>query len=293
MIIHQKGLKGFLRHLVNYLNKYMPECINETVDSNNAIVYDVDTEKVLQNICILLKKRELELKDPTVRFHRIDDPLETYFDFCDIPNTKIPPMYHGTDARIVRMSSEDIKRIKAKCEEALHYMWPFFVPLYDDDQDRLKSCMDFDHDPEEYLKLMDKLICCSGMHNGNENYQYKALYVTNDIERAKRFARRAYAFGEIGEVTYIMSEAAKKIKFEGWNPSEDITEILDYIKKFAEEDSEPVVIKLENLDPWYFEFSNGSFVPPKLLNLKALHGTICNFRYVKDITLDLNDSIKL
>ncbi len=53
MIINQKGLKGFLRHFVGYLNKYMPECIEETVDCNNAIVYDVDTEKVLQNICIL------------------------------------------------------------------------------------------------------------------------------------------------------------------------------------------------------------------------------------------------
>ena len=80
------------------------------------------------------------------------------------------------------------------------------------------------------------------------------------IERAKGYARRAYAFGEIGEVTYVMYKAAMKIKFKEWNPTEEITETFEFIKEFAEDDSEPVVLKLENLDPLYFEMDNGGLV---------------------------------
>ena len=32
---------GYTRHVVNYMHKYMPECIKETVDSSNAKVYEI------------------------------------------------------------------------------------------------------------------------------------------------------------------------------------------------------------------------------------------------------------
>ena len=37
MIIKKEEIIGYTRHVVNYMHKYMPECIKETVDSNNAI----------------------------------------------------------------------------------------------------------------------------------------------------------------------------------------------------------------------------------------------------------------
>ena len=286
MIIKKEEVIGYTRHVVNYMHKYMPECIKETVDSNNAKVYEIDEEKVGQNLSRLVKERSLEKEKP---MFRINDPLDDFNDLTNMPKLHIPPMYHGTDARIIRMGSEESKRIKSKCEDALHYMWTLFKPLYDRDHETLKRCLDFDNRPEDFYKLLDKLNCCSAMHNGREEYQYEALYLTNSIERAKGYARRAYAFGEIGEVTYVMYKAALKIKFKDWNPTEEITDTLEFIKEFAEDDSEPVVLKLENLDPLYFEMDNGGLVCQNRLEFKP--GRVCSFRYVKTIELDLNDAI--
>lgn len=286
MIIKKEEVIGYTRHVVNYMYKYMPECIKETVDSSNAKVYEIDEEKVGQNLSRLVKERSLEKEKP---MFRINDPLDDFNDLANMPKLQIPPMYHGTDARIIRMGSEEIKRIKSKCEDALHYMWTLFKPLYDRDHETLKRCLDFDNRPEDFYKLLDKLHCCSAMHNGREEYQYEALYLTNSIERAKGYARRAYAFGEIGEVTYVMYKAAMIIKFKDWNPTEEITDTLEFIKEFAEDDSEPVVLKLENLDPLYFEMDNGGLVCQNRLEFKP--GRVCSFRYVKAIELDLNDAI--
>lgn len=286
MIIKKEEIIGYTRHVVNYMYKYMPECIKETVDSSNAKVYEIDEEKVGQNLSRLVKERSLEKEKP---MFRINDPLDDFNDLANMPKLQIPPMYHGTDARIIRMGSEEIKRIKSKCEDALHYMWTLFKPLYDRDHETLKRCLDFDNRPENFYKLLDKLHCCSAMHNGREEYQYEALYLTNSIERAKGYARRAYAFGEIGEVTYVMYKAAMKIKFKDWNPTEEITDTLEFIKEFAEEDSEPVVLKLENLDPLYFESHKSGLVSQDMLEFDP--GDMFSFRYVKTIELDLNDAI--
>lgn len=286
MIIKKEETIGYTRHVVNYMYRYMPECIKDTVDGNNTKVHEIDEEKVKQNISRLIEERSLEKEKP---MFRMNDPLDDFNDLANMPNLQIPPMYHGTDARIIRMGSEVIKRIKEQCTEALHYMWSFFKPLYDKDRETLMRSLDFDNKPEVYYKLMDKLHCCSAMHNGREEYQYEALYLTNSIERAKGYARRAYAFGEIGEVTYIMYKAAIKINFSDWNPTEAVSNTLNFIKDFAEEDSEPVVIKIENLDPLYFESHNGGLVSQDMLEFDP--GDMFSFRYVKTIELDLNDAI--
>ena len=165
MIIKKEEVIGYTRHVVNYMYKYMPEYIKETVDSNNAKVYEIDEEKVGQNLSRLVKERSLEKEKP---MFRINDPLDDFNDLANMPKLQIPPMYHGTDARIIRMGSEEIKRIKSKCEDALHYMWTLFKPLYDRDHETLKRCLDFDNRPEDFYKLLDKLHCCSAMHNGRE-----------------------------------------------------------------------------------------------------------------------------
>ena len=286
MIIKKDETIGYTRHVVNYMYRYMPECIKDTVNGSNAKVYEIDEEKVKQNISRLVEERSLEKEKP---MFRINDPLDDFNDLANIPKLIIPTMYHGTDARIVRMSNEKITKLKEQCTEALHYMWSFFKPLYDKDRETLMRSLYFDNRPEVYYKLMDKLHCCSAMHNGREEYQYEALYLTNSIERAKGYARRAYAFGEIGEVTYIMYKAAMKIKFKEWNPTEAISNTLNFIKDFAEEDSEPVVIKIENLDPLYFEMDNGGLISQDMLEFEP--GDMFSFRYVKAIQLDLNYAI--
>ena len=286
MIIKKDEIIGYTRHVVDYMYRYMPECIKDTVDGNNSKMYEIDEEKVKQNISRLVEERSLEKEMP---MFRMNDPLDDFNDLANIPKLIIPTMYHGTDARIVRMSNEKITKLKEQCTEALHYMWSFFKPLYDKDRETLMRSLYFDNRPEVYYKLMDKLHCCSAMHNGREEYQYEALYLTNSIERAKGYARRAYAFGEIGEVTYIMYKAAMKIKFKEWNPTEAISNTLNFIKDFAEEDSEPVVIKIENLDPLYFEMDNGGLISQDILEFEP--GDMFSFRYVKAIQLDLNYAI--
>ena len=49
------------------------------------------------------------------------------------------------------------------------------------------------------------------------------------------------------------------------------------------------MLKLENLDPLYFEMDKGGLVCQNRLEFKP--GKVCSFRYVKAIELDLNDAI--
>lgn len=287
MIIKKEGLIGIEKHIVNYMFKYMPECIEETVDNNNVKIYNIDEVKLGENIRKLRMEREHETVKPIVR---IDDPLDDFNELVEIPKLVIPTMYHGTDARIVRMSSEEITKLKERCTEALHYMWSLYKPFSTSYYEPLKKYLDCEKDPDFYFKLVDKLNCCSAMHRGKEEYQYEYLYLTNSKDRAKGYARRAYAFGEIGEVTYIMYLAAKKIKFKDWNPTDEILNTLEFIKDFAEGQSEPVVLKFDNLDPLYFETDHGK--PISRSYLEFSEGSMFSFRYIKPIKLDLSNAVE-
>ena len=60
MIIKKEETIGYTRHVVDYMYRYMPECIKDTVDGSNAKVYEIDEEKVKQNISRLVEERSLE-----------------------------------------------------------------------------------------------------------------------------------------------------------------------------------------------------------------------------------------
>ena len=113
-------------------------------------------------------------------------------------------------------------------------------------------------------------------------YDYSYLYLSNDIERAKSYARRSFAFGEIGLTTFQLIDAEKKIKLPEFNPDEKTMTAINKIYSFANEEAEPVVVELSDYDPDTIQLDNGHPIKWKFVNE---HVTI-SLRCVADINLN-------
>ena len=162
----------------------------------------------------------------------------------------IPSLYHGTDARILRMSGDEIDSFRKDIVDALDYLWIFFKPFHDKTRDinLLKSPLEYDNDSLLFSRISLALNINQNRLDGRSGWKYDGLHLTNCEMLAWRYAERARFFGEIGMITYQFIQAAEKVRFKGWAPDERISATIQKITEFAEGDAEPVVIVLDGLD---------------------------------------------
>ena len=170
--------------------------------------------------------------------------------------SKYPTLYHGTDDRILKMSDEERKAFKNDCIMVSDYLWSIFKPYYETNimvpinlpgyegctgMERklyeFKDAFEYDKSPDDYITL------CYALNR--------------QIERAKSYARRSSAFGEIGLTTLQLIEGEKKINLPEFNPDEKTIAAINKISSFAKEDAIPVVVELSDYDPETILFDNG------------------------------------
>ena len=137
-------------------------------------------------------------------------------------------------------------------------------------------------DTDDYITMCYALDRQSARNNGNELYDYSYLYLSNDIERAKSYARRSSAFGEIGLTTLQLIEGEKKINLPEFNPDEKTISAINKISSFAKEDAIPVVVELSDYDPETILFDNGRPLEWKLVNERVT----LSLRCIVDIKLN-------
>ena len=210
---------------------------------------------------------------------------------------KYPKLYHGTDDRILSMSAEEREQFKKDCIMVSDYLWSLFKPYYETNiivpinlpgyegcTEMEKKLYEFKDllDTDDYITMCYALDRQSARNNGNELYDYSYLYLSNDIERAKSYARRSFAFGEIGLTTFQLIDAEKKIKLAEFNPDEETMTAINKIYSFANEEAEPVVVELSDYDPDTIQLDNGHPIKWKFVNE---HVTI-SLRCVADINLN-------
>ena len=194
--------------------------------------------------------------------------------------------YHGTDARMVIMSEVERRQYKQACMTAIDYLWPFFEPYYQRDVmvKELKEPLGYYDDRALYANLHDALTRKHARMTGNQLYQYDCFYVTNLRGRAKSYAFRAFAGGEIGLTAYRMYQAALKIGFPQWAPSAEVEAALKQISDFAHQPAQPVLFAFDRLELDYLQDEDGSaiddfsFLPQ-------------NARYNKAVVLDIAKAI--
>ena len=155
----------------------------------------------------------------------------------------LPILYHGTDLRIVLMTEEERKTFKEYCKKVFEYTWKLYENYYDEIlSGKFKDVLG----DTKWHNLCNALTISSANHNGNEQYQYDSFHLTTMKFKAENYARRAFAFGEIGLAAYRMYDAALSLNF----PIKEIEEEANHIVRFATDygNVKPVVFEITDLD---------------------------------------------
>ena len=198
----------------------------------------------------------------------------------------IPFLYHGTDARIIRMTEEERNLYIDTCHIVVNYLWSFFKPLFKDNKlGQYKEILSSEETPYLYLNVSEKLSMVDMMLNGRQQYQYGDLYLTSRDFSATSYSRSSFAGGEIGLIAFRMIEAAEIIGFEGLYDNTDAIAAIETVKKFALDESEPVVLKVRDLAPEYLQEDTGIAIDWS--SIKVIPQL---FRYKKKTVLELEPS---
>ena len=157
-------------------------------------------------------------------------------------------LFHGTDLRIINYSDSERQNICQLCYDISMYCYNRFIA------DGL-SFLQMGKKREEYYQLNQNewkaLLDCFQMFDSrvrkSEYYNYNSIFVTNNRNRAIRYAGKASIMGEQGYVTQILYSCATRL----WN-FEDIDDerLQDEFKQFKtlmEKDPKPVVLVFRNV----------------------------------------------
>lgn len=129
----------------------------------------------------------------------------------------LPTLYHGTDARLVEMTTKERIQYMLSCRKVIDHLWPFILPLLEQEQretiihgqtvfvwdekiEKYKNnIIKKTNNPFGYYNVRDAITCVQAMKNGNSQYQYGNLYLTSLKEKAFDYARMAFYRGEYGK----------------------------------------------------------------------------------------------
>lgn len=143
-----------------------------------------------------------------------------------------------------------------------------------------------------YGNLYEKLSMLDCRDKGSGLYQYDSLYLTSSKDKAKHYACRSFAGGELGLIAYRLLEGIEVLNFKKWKPDAQVVLAISNIKDFSlEGKEEPIVITLNNIDSQYLLDEDGRPITiglERLLRREEMSGD--SFRYIQDITLSLENA---
>ena len=224
-------------------------------------------------------------------------------------------LYHGTDARIARMAKNDRLDYIAKCNLVIDRLFPYLKPLIEyqnvekklpsgetiyttDTEWPLKRYEEILNKKEHeyfYANLAEKISMIDSRNRGSGLYQYGALYLTDSIEKAKRYAGRSYAGGEAGLCAYQFIRGCEIIDFPEFNPDEETLKAIEAVKEFGVEGKEePIVFTFTNVDISLLKSEDGRDITKAELNLMEEFDEIgLSFRYNGDLEFDFDTALFL
>jgi len=197
-----------------------------------------------------------------------------------------PVLYHGTDARLVRMNADERKDYAYDCHLIIDYLYPFFEmnPI------KMGQLLGDEHLNKNPL-FWKAFTCVGGYKNKNAQYQYGSFYLTNMKDRAIAYAYNSFAGGELGLMAYELYLGALKVGFEDFNPSHEIESAAQRVFKFAESPSIPVLFSFKDYDSQYLRMEDGDELESD--DLEDLKSVGVSLRYEKQILLDAESAVLL
>ena len=154
-------------------------------------------------------------------------------------------LYHGTDARIARLSKAEREAIKDGCIRFLDDMYALLKPYMFPESFRVvegrsircydklevfKPFLDYQKDEESYWRFSEALMLNKSRATGSTAWYYGCTYLTRNRNQAIGYANRSYMFGEVGMLTFYIYSALLIIKSKSRIGR---GKVLDKIRKFA------------------------------------------------------------
>lgn len=151
------------------------------------------------------------------------------------------PLYHGTDRRILSKSLEERQVLRKACDVLIEFYSPV-VREY-------TSTHKYKDNP---IPLMYRLMDCDSVAycklSNSKLYEYDATYLTGDLSKAIRYARRAMIYGELGYVVSTFILATKEFGLALPLMNEEQKKAYELITQYMKEPSQPVVLVFQNID---------------------------------------------
>lgn len=217
-----------------------------------------------------------------------------------------PELYHGTDARIVKMSPEERRQYFEHCEKVIDFLFPYYDKLattyekveiwkgglllgYGSERQLDKRFKDkLEQIPGLFSNLHKSITLIQARNRGNGQYQYGSFYVTSMRGMAVSYALRSFAGGELGYAAYYYIRGLECVELESYNPSRDIIRSMDIIREFAGDEGQhdPVIFTFKDIDIDCLQNERGNPLPPDFDDFD----TGQSFRLLKDVQLSLDDA---
>lgn len=179
------------------------------------------------------------------------------FDEADIE------LYHGTDAKMIRMSKEERQEHRTYCKQAIEYLYPVFkANYYDGNSGYYWGDIDKTNlDKETAYYLKDVLDCYRRMLNDHPLYQYPedVIFLTSNPANAEGYAKRSFAGGEFGYIAYYMCKAANML-FPDLKPDKETSSAIKYVLEFGNKEREPKIMTVKNFEIKLLKDENGGSI---------------------------------
>lgn len=211
------------------------------------------------------------------------------------PNFETPELYHGTDAKVLRMTEEERKERERLVYVALDYLWKFYENKLDANGILLN---DFQSELINVLGKNNKdalLKACSNNYSRlkkSKVYEYGNLYVTNSPDRALEYANMSNVYGELGNICKIIYLSSVKLGYDFSDANNEQQKALDMLAVAVTEIPEPIVCIVRGLDINLIASEDAKPIKwEEQLSSLFSTGEIGSFRYLGDYDLQNCETI--
>jgi hypothetical protein len=160
-----------------------------------------------------------------------------------------PPLYHGTDARIVRLPLEQRVGLAKYCKFLAETLYKVYSDLESKDKNFnvLKDTLsEINH--LDYFKHISDAFSTLKCAHVSEYFEYEHLYLTRNKVEALLYASKSRYFGEIGYSTYWLRYGIELLLHTKFYIRNELQSFHTLFDDLAIGKPEPIIIEFSELD---------------------------------------------
>ena len=204
------------------------------------------------------------------------------------------PLYHGTDKRLTRLGTDNVRFLHAQCLRMAPVLMDIFkqqLSLNDFDDVFAFNKVMYSFKEEDSIRVSNmygrSIHPLNQMIEGNDMYQYDSFCLTSWIEHAIQYTRPASCGGELCDAIYYLVSGIQDMWPGIFSPDKEMQKALNIMSELANNEKEPIVYEIKNARTDYLLLENGN--PISGLFGKNLKYGRYTFRYIGPIDFESFD----